>query len=104
MNDTTGRNQIGSMNLRHETYHVIRRKSDGRYWTATIDPEFKGLDLVGFENDPLQAARVDADGEGEMEYIAEFYEGEGEEFDRGDLEVARVHVSYAVSGPVETGG
>jgi hypothetical protein len=57
------------------------------------------LDIEGFDKDPLKAARVEEDGEEEMEYIEQHYsQGEEEdEFDPDNFEVVKVSVSYTLT-------
>lgn len=78
------------------TYYAIWRKSDGELWCATIDPEYEELDVLGFDSDPLKAARVDEESEEEMDAIAEFC---GDTFDPADFELVRIDVSYTVNVP-----
>ena len=82
---------------KHETYYVVRCKSNGNFWHESLD-DF--MFYHSFEDSPLVAARVDqAPGYFEEELkVIEQYLPKGE-FDASDFELVKVDVSYTLSPP-----
>jgi hypothetical protein len=97
MNSTVASTEMSGINTKHDAFYVIRRKSDGRFWHTTINPDYD-FDYVSFEIDPLGADRIDSNHEEEIQDHIEWVTTDYEKtFDPNDFEIVKVAVSYTLS-------